>query len=58
MAKGMPSRTELEKAMIVNTFTTILGVVLGIMITQAWKNHKTKQNQLLTPNSPMFGGID
>lgn len=58
MVKGVPSRTELEKAMIINTFTTVLGIVLGIMITQAYKNHKEKQNQLITPASPMFNGLE
>lgn len=53
MAKGVPSRTELEKAVIVNTVTTILGVVIGLAISQAWKTHQTKQNQLKSPTSMM-----
>ena len=53
MAKGVPSRVELEKALIINTFTTILGVVIGLALSQAWKNYQTKQNQLKSPTGIM-----
>ena len=57
MAKGVPSREELEKAMIINTFTTILGVVIGIAISQAWKNHQAKKGQLSVPAASAFGDL-
>lgn len=57
MAKGVPSREELEKAMIINTFTTILGVVIGIAISQWWKNHQAKNGQLSVPSASAFGDL-
>jgi hypothetical protein len=49
MAKGVPSRAELQKAIIINTFTATIGVILGLAISQWWHNHNQKGAQVPMP---------
>lgn len=49
MAKGVPSREELQKAIIINTVTATIGVFLGIIISQWWENRKKAHSQVPMP---------
>lgn len=46
MSKGIPSKEEITKAIILNCFTAVIGVVIGMMITNWWEQHKDKSQQL------------
>ena len=49
MAKGVPSRAELQKAIIINSVTAAIGVFLGIVISQWWENRKKMGAQVAMP---------
>lgn len=46
MSKAIPSKEEITKAIILNVFTAAIGVVIGMLITNAWEVHKDKSQQL------------
>lgn len=56
MSKGIPSRNEISKAIIVNIITATLGVVLGLAITTWWKQREQKAKQTIIPGM-MAGGV-
>lgn len=49
MAKGVPTREELQKAIIINSITAAIGVFLGIVISNWWENRKKTGGQIPMP---------
>lgn len=56
MARATPTKEELSKAIIINVFTTVIGIVIGMALHNAWENHKTKANALYKPSTSQLGG--
>ena len=49
MSKGVPTRNELQKALIINTMTTVVGVIIGMMINNWWQQRKQTGAQIPMP---------
>lgn len=49
MSKGIPTRAELQKAIIINSVTAAIGVFLGIVISQWWENRRKGLAQVPMP---------
>jgi hypothetical protein len=55
MARATPTKEELSKAVIINVFTTVVGILIGMGIHNLWETHKTKQNALYRPSTSQIG---
>lgn len=49
MAKATPSKEELSKAIIINVFTTVIGICIGLCLNNMYQNYKVKKNGLVMP---------
>lgn len=57
MSQAVPSKNELTKAIIINTISTALGIVIGIAFNTWWDQHKTRSNSMENPSmNPLSGG--
>lgn len=51
MARAVPSKEELSKALIVNVISGVIGIVLGMVISAWWENHQTVSKGIQVPGS-------